>query len=67
MPLFLNWITTIASVVAASAVVLAYLQFRGDHERSRRQLSITSWPQKLSATPEHFAKVLSHVLPRTQY
>ncbi|WP_457943270.1 tryptophan 2,3-dioxygenase [Vreelandella alkaliphila] len=26
-----------------------------------------SWPQKLSATPEHFAKVLSHVLPRTQH
>ena len=28
---------------------------------------ISPWPQKLSATPEHFAKVLSHVLPRTQY
>lgn len=27
---------------------------------------IDAWPQKLSATPEHFAKV-SHVLPRTQY
>jgi len=26
-----------------------------------------AWPQKLSATPEHFAKVLSHVLPRTQH
>ncbi|MDW0359738.1 hypothetical protein Q8G38_10460 [Halomonas venusta] len=28
---------------------------------------IEAWPQKLSATPEHFAKVLSHVLPRTQH
>jgi len=51
MPLFLHWVTAIASVVTASAVVLAYLQFRGDHERSRRQLSITlleSWVQNLT-------------------
>jgi hypothetical protein len=26
-----------------------------------------AWPQKLSATPEYFAKVLPHVLPRTQH
>ncbi|WFM71906.1 hypothetical protein [Halomonas sp. CKK8] len=51
MTLFLNWVVAISSVVAAGTIVMGYLQFRGDHERSRRQLSITlleSWVQNLT-------------------
>ncbi|WP_348765728.1 hypothetical protein [uncultured Salinisphaera sp.] len=51
MSLFLHWVTAISSVVAASAILLAYLQFRADHKRSRRELSITlleSWVQNLT-------------------
>ena len=32
-----------------------------------RFTEVNAWPQKLSATPEYFAKVLPHVLPRTQH
>ncbi|WP_162615857.1 hypothetical protein [Solilutibacter oculi] len=35
-----EWISAAANVVTAGAVALAYKQFRGDHERSRRQLSV---------------------------
>ena len=37
------------------------------YERLMAAYGYTSWPQKLSATPEYFAKVLPHVLPRTQH
>jgi len=35
-----DWISALANMVTAGAVLLAYRQFRGDHERSRRQLSV---------------------------
>lgn len=46
-----DWISAIANTITAAAVALAYRQFCGDHERSRRQLSVQlleGWVRNLS-------------------